>query len=156
MHRIDTLHQRQYTVSCVELAFHDLQEQAIQLINQSITATHAKNTANSGQAESELDHDDQALVNPGKKTIFVDSVEEGKTSHFFHATLPAQIKSFVLFLSGTVKNLSITSLGKKMKKDKSQSTSKSIAKKESQTKGAFTEEFSDGEDQLTPDPEVNS
>ncbi|WAR54559.1 hypothetical protein PtB15_4B176 [Puccinia triticina] len=106
----------------------DLQEKAIQLINQSTTATHAKNTANSDQAGSELDHDDQALVKPGKKTIFVDSVEE-------------------------VKNFSITSLGKKTKKDKAQSTSKSITKKESQTKGAFTEEFSDGEDQLTPDPE---
>ncbi|KAA1072776.1 hypothetical protein PGTUg99_001463 [Puccinia graminis f. sp. tritici] len=103
----------------------DLKEQAIQLINQSITATHAKNTANSDQGGSELDHDDHALVKPGKKTIFVDSVEE-------------------------VKNFSITSLGKKTKKDKTQSASKSSSKK---TKGKFTEEFSDAEDQLTPDPE---
>ncbi|KAA1132189.1 hypothetical protein PGTUg99_003182 [Puccinia graminis f. sp. tritici] len=92
----------------------DLKEQAIQLINQSITATHAKNTANSDQGGSELDHDDHALVKPGKKTIFVDSVEEEN------------------------------------QKDKTQSASKSSSKK---TKGKFTEEFSDAEDQLTPDPE---
>jgi hypothetical protein len=59
----------------------------------------------------------------------------------------------LLFYFYPVKNFSITSLGKKTKKDKTQSASKSSAK-ESKTKGKFTEEFSDAEDQLTPDPEV--
>ncbi|OAV99146.1 hypothetical protein PTTG_10353 [Puccinia triticina 1-1 BBBD Race 1] len=58
----------------------DLQEKAIQLINQSITATHAKNTANSDQAGSELDHDDQALVKPGKKQFSWIQLKRSKTS----------------------------------------------------------------------------
>jgi len=101
----------------------ELEEQAIQLINQSITATSAKKS-DPGVDDEE---DNQAVVKPGKKTIFVDSVEE-------------------------VKNFSLNSFGKKTKKDQTQSTSKSDAK-ESKSGSKFTEVFSDAEDQMTPDPE---
>ncbi|POW12457.1 hypothetical protein PSTT_04471 [Puccinia striiformis] len=111
----------------------ELQEQAIQLLNQSVSATHAKNTTNSDRGGSELD-DDNTLVKPSKKTIFVDSAEE-------------------------VKTFSIDSVGKKTKKkpdlirssSSTSSSSKSIHKEKS--RGKFTEEFSDGEDQLTQEPE---
>lgn len=100
----------------------ELQQQAIQLIDQSIKATHSKN------ASPESDDENHAVVKAGKKTIFVDSVDE-------------------------VQKFSINSLGKKIKKDKTQqSTSKSVPK-EPPTKSKFTEEFSDAEDQLTHEPE---
>jgi hypothetical protein len=56
----------------------ELQQQAIQLIDQSITATHAKN------ASPESDDENHAVVKAGKKTIFVDSVDEGNPVTFTH------------------------------------------------------------------------
>ncbi|KAI9605100.1 hypothetical protein H4Q26_003072 [Puccinia striiformis f. sp. tritici PST-130] len=96
----------------------ELQEQAIQLLNQSVSATHAKNTTNSDRGGSELD-DDNTLVKPSKKT-----------------SLWTQLKK----KPDLIRSSSSTS-----------SSSKSIHKEKS--RGKFTEEFSDGEDQLTQEPE---
>ncbi|KAI9609185.1 hypothetical protein KEM48_002890 [Puccinia striiformis f. sp. tritici PST-130] len=86
----------------------ELQEQAIQLLNQSVSATHAKNTTNSDR---------------GVKTFSIDSV--GKKTK----KKPDLIRS----------------------SSSTSSSSKSIHKEKS--RGKFTEEFSDGEDQLTQEPE---
>lgn len=55
----------------------ELQEQAIQLINQSITATSARKS----DPEIDDEQNNHAVVKPGKKTIFVDTVEEGNHNY---------------------------------------------------------------------------
>lgn len=106
----------------------DISLEVIKLIHQSTSAIDAKN--NPDQMGSLESTGDEQPIKSAKKTIFLDSVEEVKN---FHADSPSKKT--------------------KSTKTKTRPDLGSVERNQSSlVKGKFKEEFSDAEDELTPDP----